>query len=53
MPDATPHRGLAVVILLHVDLIAFLHYSLVGMLGLATIAVLWFAFYVVYRLYND
>ena len=35
------------------DIVDFLHYSLVGLLGLATVMVLWFAGYVVYRLYND
>lgn len=35
------------------DLINALHLGLVGMLVIATVAVLWFAGYVVYRLYND
>lgn len=36
-----------------VELISFLHYGLVSLLVIATIMVLWFAGYVVYRLYND
>jgi hypothetical protein len=36
-----------------VDLINFLHYGLISLLAVAVIAVVWFAGYVVYRLYND
>ncbi len=53
MPDATLHAAFAVVILWRVELIPFLHYGLVTLLGIATIAVLWFAGYVLYRLYSD
>ncbi|GAB3675632.1 hypothetical protein [Saccharopolyspora tripterygii] len=53
MPHATVHRGVAVVILARVELLDFLHYGLVTLVGLAAVATVWFAFYVVYRLYND
>jgi hypothetical protein len=36
-----------------VALIEFLHYGLVALLGVATIGVLWFAYYVVYRLFHN
>ncbi|MBB5072805.1 hypothetical protein BJ969_005893 [Saccharopolyspora gloriosae] len=35
------------------ELIPFLHYGLVSLLVIATIMVLWFAGYVLFRLYND
>ncbi|GAB2655636.1 hypothetical protein GCM10027271_12670 [Saccharopolyspora gloriosae] len=38
---------------LRVELIPFLHYGLVSLLVIATIMVLWFAGYVLFRLYND
>ncbi|GAA4853833.1 hypothetical protein GCM10025787_42140 [Saccharopolyspora rosea] len=38
---------------LRVDLINALHYGLVVLLGVATVATIWFACYVVYRLYSD
>lgn len=54
MPDATLHGAFAVVILLPVDqYILFMHYGLVALLGIATVMVLWFAGYVIYRLYQD
>lgn len=30
-----------------------MHYGLVTLVGLAAVATIWFAFYVVYRLFND
>ncbi len=36
-----------------VTLIDFLHYGLVSLVGIAAIATLWFACYVVYRLHSD
>jgi hypothetical protein len=38
---------------LRVELINALHYGLVSLVALAAVATLWFAGYVVYRLYND
>jgi hypothetical protein len=38
---------------LRVELIDFLHYGLVTLVGLAAVATVWFACYVVYRLFND
>lgn len=38
---------------LRVELLDFLHYGLVTLVGIAAIATIWFAVYVVYRLYND
>lgn len=35
------------------DFLDFMHYGLVTLVGVAAIATLWFACYVVYRLYND
>lgn len=35
------------------ELIDFLHYGLVTLVGLAAVATIWFAGYVVYRLYSD
>jgi hypothetical protein len=36
-----------------VDYIDFLHYGLVTLVGLAAVATIWFACYVVYRLFSD
>ena len=56
MPDATPRAtdptgtsGYS----FRVDYIDFLHYGLVTLAGVAALATVWFAGYVVYRLYND
>ena len=38
---------------LRVELLDFLHYGLVTLVGVAAIATVWFAAYVMYRLYND
>ena len=35
------------------DLISFLHYGLVTLVGLAAVATVWFACYVIFRLYRD
>ncbi|MDR7302209.1 hypothetical protein JOF55_002390 [Haloactinomyces albus] len=35
------------------ELIDFLHYGLVSLVGIAALATLWFAFYVIYRLRQD
>ncbi|SDP79934.1 hypothetical protein SAMN04487905_109107 [Actinopolyspora xinjiangensis] len=36
-----------------VTLIDFLHYGLVTLVGIAALATVWFAVYVVYRLHSD
>jgi len=36
-----------------VDFVDVVHYTLVGMVGLAALLTLWFAGYVVYRLHQD
>lgn len=35
------------------ELIDFLHYGLVTLVGLAAAATIWFACYMLYRLYSD
>ncbi|GAA4858236.1 hypothetical protein GCM10023222_06500 [Saccharopolyspora cebuensis] len=46
-------RGAAGGYPLPVTLIDFLHYGLVTLVGIAALATIWFACYVVYRLHND
>lgn len=53
MPETTSHEGRVVVMLTAVTLIDFLHYGLVTLVGIAALATVWFAFYVVYRLHSD
>lgn len=53
MPDATLHGAAGGGYPLRVELIPFLHWGLVTMVGIAAVATLWFAGYVVWRLYSD
>lgn len=46
---ARSSRGYA----LRVDLIDFLHYGLVTLVGVAAVATVWFACYMIYRLHSD
>lgn len=53
MFNATPHVPVRPVTLSCVTLIDFFHYGLVSLVGIAAVATLWFAFYVVHRLHSD
>ncbi|SFE45639.1 hypothetical protein SAMN04487819_11432 [Actinopolyspora alba] len=53
MPETTSHSSRVVVMLTAVTLIDFVHYGLVTLVGIAALATVWFAFYVVYRLHSD